>query len=148
MIADELRKRGLTVVEGRPGRGSFPITEVSVERTGTQWVAGGAASDINGLGLADRAMIYIEGTGRVWVLAEQPLTSAGLAIVVQGGVHDGDLPASQEGATTDVLAVLAHHTQPRTVDGDLGALDEPVEDAAPRKKPAARKKAATKETSE
>lgn len=105
-IGDELRTAGLTVITGREGIGrTTDVTSIAVESTKTGQASEGAP-DVNDIATPNRAVAYIERSGRVWLLAEGPV-EGDTALVYVARYRDGDdLQGEQQDALDVVLAVL------------------------------------------
>ncbi len=145
-IADELRVANVVTIEGRSGRGhTSNVDRIVVEDSGT--TGADPSGDINSLGLIDRAVAYVERTGRVWVLADGPLGSSSEAVVVVGSTGDRTDEQTESLAVLDAVLGAAYglsgpsttETAPERLEGDSeAAAVEPVA-AKPKRKP--RKKA-------
>lgn len=107
-LADELRTAGIDVIEGRRARRGFPTASgIDVELTGTgQGVEG--ADDINTLGLIDRALAYVQRSGRVWVFARGPLNPG--PVVIVAAAHR-EMNETQTDVIDALKAILLDHIQ-------------------------------------
>lgn len=101
-MADELRAVGLVVLAHHRRGHTEGVEAIRVELTGTG-VQHEGAEDINSLRLSDRAVAYVERSGRVWLFADGPL-SGSEALVVQAAHREAT--EEQEDATAALLAVL------------------------------------------
>ena len=105
-IAAELRLAGLDVIEGRHRRGrTVDVTGIAVRQTSTPKDAG-AAPDVD-LVRSHSGTVYVERSGRVWLLALGPLGSATEATVWQAVAKSGKPTDAQADATDAVCAVLS-----------------------------------------
>jgi len=129
-IADELRTAGLDVIEGRPYGRMTDVGGVDVLSTGTGR-SHECADDINNIVTPARGTVYLERSGRVWLLADGPVGSDENATVFLAQYRD-EGSEEQADALAVVLAVLdaayataSPITASDAVDGEIGA--DPVD---------------------
>lgn len=103
-LADDLRTAGVIVIEGRPGRGR-PGNSINVVLTNTG-KANEGADDINNIVMPAGAMAYIERSGRVWLLADGPLTP-GDSVVYVAAYKAADQTEEQDDAVAVLTALIA-----------------------------------------
>ena len=102
-IAKQLEDAGVEVIQGRPGRG-HPPTGLTFDVTGTGQGTS-PADDINELMLADKAMMYVERDGRVWLLADGPLSPDTDGLCVFAAYRDlTDVQDELKQVLTDVVS--------------------------------------------
>jgi hypothetical protein len=126
-IASELRLAGLTVVEGREGRGQAShVAGIDVVPTKTG-VGYGIAADINNIVSPADGVAYIERSGRVWLLADGPLVagSKALVFVAQQKGSPNDQQKDSLAAVLAILEVVYATDAPESVSDALESEIEP-----------------------